>query len=412
MKALFWLLLAFAAAAAIAIFGRGTDAYALFVYPPWRVEVSLILFGIGAIVAFVGIYGVVRLLHHMFALPVHVREYRERRRRELALGSLAAALQAWMEGRYARAERDARTAYEGGVSPGLAALIAARAAHELRAPERRDQWLERARGAGDAVHAAGLVTQAELALAERDFGAAREALHALHASGPRHIATLRLLLRAELGAQNWEEVQRLATHLGKRGAIAPALADEYQMQARLELLGRAAADRVGFESAWRRIPERERVHPRVALRAAAHATTLGFAALARGILEKSLVAEWTPALVAAYAEIPPLSGAERDTELRARIEQAERWLRSRADDVDVMTTAGRLCMQAELWGKAQEFLEASVAHEETAATRLALGQLSDRLGRPSAAHYRRAAELAAGSGTPLGARAASTSRAA
>ena len=61
---------------------------------------------------------------------------------------------------------------------------------------------------------------------------------------------------------------------------------------------------------------------------------------------------------------------------------AERWLRTRTDDVDVMTAAGRLCMQAELWGKAQEFLEASVAREETASTRLALAQLLERLHPP------------------------------
>lgn len=394
MRALVWLLLAFAAAAAIAIVGRGTDGYALFVYPPWRVEVSLIFLGVACAFAFAALYGVARLLHHMLALPVHVRAYRERRRREVALSALASALQTYFEGRYARAEREARLAYEGGVSPGLAALIGARAAHELRAHERRDEWLERARAAGDGLQTARLVTRAELALAERDFGGAREALHDLHAAGPRHIATQRLLLRAERGAQNWSEVLRLATHLGKRGAIAPALAEEYKVQALLELLERASTDRATFELAWRRVAEDERIHPRLAARAAVLATTLGLAALARGILERSLAAEWNPSLAAAYADLPPLAGAERDTELRQRIEQVERWLRARPDDAGLMTVAGRLCMQAELWGKAQDFLEASVAREERPSTHLALARLAERLGRPSAAHFRRAAELA------------------
>src|SRR5690606_24251473 len=82
MKALVWLLVAFAAAVAIAIVGRASDGYALFVYPPWRVEVSLVLLGVLLAAAFVLMYVVVRLVHHTLALPVHVRAYRERRRQE------------------------------------------------------------------------------------------------------------------------------------------------------------------------------------------------------------------------------------------------------------------------------------------------------------------------------------------
>ena len=393
MKALVWLLLAFAAAATIAILGRGSEAYALFVYPPWRIELSLIFFGLLAVLVFAALYALARLVHNTLSLPVHVRAYRERRRKELALSALASALQTYFEGRYARAEKEAGVAFEGGVSPGLAALIGARAAHELRAPERREQWLERARAAGEGVQAARLVTQAELALAERDFGAARDALRSLHGSGPRHIATLRLLLRAERGAQNWAEVLRLSTLLGKRGAIPAAVAEEYKVQAQLELLSRAAVERAGFESAWRRVPERERTHPRLAAEGAKHATALGLASLARAIVERGLAGEWTGALAERYAELPVLAGAERDTELRLRIDQAERWLQARPEDAQLMLVLGRLCAQAELWGKAHDYLEASLAREESHAARLELARLAERLGRPAAELYRRAAEL-------------------
>lgn len=396
MKALVWLLVAFAAAVAIAIVGRASDGYALFVYPPWRVEVSLVLLGVLLAAAFVLMYVVVRLVHHTLALPVHVRAYRERRRQEQALGALAGALQSLLEGRYARAEKEAGIAAEGSVAPGIAALIAARAAHELREPERRAQWLERAKQAGEGVQAARLVTQAEFALAERDFDGARDALRSLHGSGPRHIATLRMLLRAERGAQHWPEVLRLATMLAKRDAIAPAAAEEHRMQAQLALFAQAAGDRAAFEALWRRVPEHERVHPRLAAAAAGQAGALGLASLARSMLEKSLDAEWNGALLAAYAELPELGAAEADAELRARIEQGERWLARHPDDAQLLAMLGRLCAQAQLWGKAHDYLEASVAREDTADARLELARLADRLERASAEHYRRAAELALG----------------
>ena len=51
MKALFWLLAVFAGAVALAIIGRGNEGYALFVYPPWRVELSLIFFIVLAVLS-------------------------------------------------------------------------------------------------------------------------------------------------------------------------------------------------------------------------------------------------------------------------------------------------------------------------------------------------------------------------
>ena len=44
----------------------------------------------------------------------------------------------------------------------IAALLAARAAHQMRSRDRRDAWLERASKRGDPLHVARLVTQAEL----------------------------------------------------------------------------------------------------------------------------------------------------------------------------------------------------------------------------------------------------------
>ena len=224
MRSLFWLLAVFAAAVALVILGRVDAGYVLFIFPPYRVELTMLFFALVAVAGFLVLYALLRLLGQAVALPATVRAYRARRRRERAHGALAAALQAYYEGRYRRAEKEAALAFEIGPMPGLAALLAARASHQLRDFERRDRWLERADGAGDALQTARLVSRAELALEERDFGAARDALRRLQSAAPRHIATARMLLRAERGAGAWDEVRRLAGQLLKRDAIAPAYA--------------------------------------------------------------------------------------------------------------------------------------------------------------------------------------------
>lgn len=396
MRSLFWLIAVFAAAVALVILGRVDAGYVLFVYPPWRVEVSMLLFGVAVLGAFAALYLGVRLLRQVLSLPGQVRDFRARRRRERAQSAFTAALQAYYEGRYARAGKEAETAFEGGAAPGLAALLAARAAHQLRDFQRRARWLERAERGGAEMQTAVMVTRAELALEERDYTAAREALRGMHGAGPKHIATLRMLLRAERGAGAWEEVLRLATQLAKRDAIAPALAEEYKIQATVELLNQAASDPAAFERRWRAVAPQDQLKPRLAAAAARHATYLGKAALARAIIEQALAQEWTAQLVALYGELPEQSDpGARGAEARVRIECAERWLRERSRDAQLLATLGKLCAQAELWGKAGSFLEASLSFEESRGARLQLARLAERLGQKGDAerHYRKAAEL-------------------
>ncbi|HYD57599.1 MAG TPA: heme biosynthesis HemY N-terminal domain-containing protein [Burkholderiales bacterium] len=396
MRSLFWLLAVFAAAVALVIAGRVDAGYVLFVYPPYRIEMSMLFFAVAAIAGFAILYALVRLAGHALSLPAYVRAFRERRRRERGQASLAASLQAYFEGRYAKAEQQATLAFESGARPGLAALLAARAAHQMRDFARREMWLHRADAAGAELQSARLVTRAELALEDRDFAAARDALRNLHGAGPKHVASQRMLLRAERGAGAWEEVLRLSTQLAKRDAIAPALAEEYKVQATVELLQRAGTDAAGLERTWRGIAARDQVQPRIALAGARQAQALGRPALARDIVEKALAVEWTPQLVQLYGELPrSLQAPERAIEARVRIECAERWLRTRSRDADLLAALGRLCADAELWGKAQSFLEASLSFNESRAARLELARLAERLGQAEQAqlHYRRAAEL-------------------
>ncbi len=395
MRGLFWLIAVFAAAVVFALAGRVGEGYVLVVYPPWRVEISLLLFVLALAAAFGVAYFALRLVNHTLALPAQVRAFRERRKHEHAQSALASALQCYFEGRYARAEKEAALAWEAGVAPGIAALIAARAAHQMREYERRGQWLERAEATGESLRAARLLTQAELALDERDFIGARNALRSMHGTGPRHIGTALMQLRAERGAQNWEEVLRLASLLAKRNALPPAIAEEHRVQAHIELLARESGDRNSLEARLRRIPAADLAHPRVAAAAARIAAALGDAALARDLIERSLGAEWNAVLLALYGDIGKLEAQQQPNEARARIERAERWLREHAEDPQLLSTLGRLCMAAELWGKAQNYLEASLSLGESRATHLELARLAEREGRAAEAqkHFRRAGEL-------------------
>jgi HemY protein len=358
----------------------------LLVIPPWRIEFSLNVLLVALAVAFAAGYAVVRATSATMRLPRQVREYRLARRRERARTSLLEALHEYFAGRFGRAEKAAASAMESGEQTQLAAVLAARAAHELRAPDRRDRYLERAGGADPDQDAIRVVTEAELLLGERRH---QEALERLKTLPRKHTAALRLELRAHQQAHNWERVVALAAELEKRGVFDATQAGQVRRYALAEDLKRKALDTRALEEAWRRVPQADRTNRRLAAAGAQCFIALGGCARAHGIIEEALAAEWDTELVGLYAEC---DGGDTV----ARIERAEGWLKQHPEDAPLLLTLGKLCAQLELWGKAQSYLDASNAVEPTWSAHLALARLHERLGNADAARkcYRASLDLA------------------
>ena len=116
---------------------------------------------------------------------------------------------------------------------------------------------------------------------------------------------------------------------------------------------------------------------------------LGGNAEAQSIVEDALAASWDTGLVALYAECAGTSAVHL-------IERGEKWLREHARDPALLLTLGKLCMKQGLWGKAQSYIEASLALEPTHEGHMTLAALMERIGKPQEAsrHFRRSAELA------------------
>jgi len=389
MRALLWLFVLAALAIALSLFMRGNGGYALFVLPPWRAEVSLNFLVIVVIVGFALLYVLVRAVWHTLRLPSHVRAFRTRRRAEAGHEATLGAIQALFEGRFVRAEKLASKAVDLGATPGLAGLLAARAAQRLRDFGRRDQWLEQSKQGGGEWQVAQAMTRAELLLDERRFDEARSVLRELHASGPRHAAGLFLMLRAEQGLANWDEVLRIASALEKHDAMPPEALDSVRVNARIALLTRGLSDRGALLRQWDSTPRSDRLRPKVAATAARAFIQLGDCSRAHRIIEDVLDRDWDGSLALLYGECV-------DRDALDRLECAEKWLRERPGEAELLLTLGRLCVQRELWGKAQSYLEASLATRPTQATHIELARLHERLGRPAEAgkHFRASADLA------------------
>jgi len=389
MRQLFWFVAVAVVAVAAALFLRQYAGYVIVVAPPYRIEISLALAIVGGIAGFFALYALLRLVSQVLRMPAAVAAVRKRFRERRGREALRGAMQSLAEGRYSKARKLARRAYDLDESPGLAALTAARASHLMNEGEERDRWFARAEGARGDSREARLATRAELLLDERRFEEARELLRELYATGPKQVATLRLLLRAERGLQNWDEVLRIVRQLEKRGALSAASAESLRITATVESLRRKAVDLDALQSFWNEIPAADRREARIAGVAARQFLAFGGCRQAHRILTDVLGREWAPELV-------QLLGECREEGTLERIELAEKWLNERPHDATLLATLGRLCAHQELWGKAQSYFEASLSQSPSRATHLELARLFDRIGRESDAnhHYRAASDAA------------------
>ena len=385
MRTLFWVIALFALAVGLVIAARYNEGYVLVALPPYRIEIALSLLLVLLAVGFIVLHSAVRLISSALLMPSRVREYRLARRRDKAQSCLTSAFEAYFEGRYARAEQAATQSIELGENARLAAIVAARAAHELRAYERRDAHLKRAAAGAPEHDAISAITEAEFLLDERR---PQEALEQLKRLPRRHTAALKLELKAQQQMRHWDEVSALVPELEKRGVLDPDQAEKVRTHALAESLTRKAGDAYALDEAWKKVSEADRTQPVVAAAAARAYIRLARSADAQVIIEQSLEAQWDGELVELYADTAADSVRQ--------IERAEEWLKQHPNDAALLLALGRVCARQALWGKAQSYLEASISVEPTHAAHLELARLHEKLGNDDGArrHYRESLELA------------------
>jgi HemY protein len=386
VRILFWFLLLAAAAVAVALGARISTGYALFVAPPYRVELSLnLLLGV-LIGGFVGSYILLRVIRRAMGLPQEVRAARRRAQQERARGKHDAAVVALLEGRYGRSRQFAEESLAIPQSSGLAALVGARAALEARDFDGAMMLLSRADAQVTALAVPRLMLEAEIKLEQRQPVEALAVLQTLKKEAGLHTAALRLELRALQGAGHYAEIPALVDQLVKRKVYGVEEGELLRAAAHAQVLRSRIQDAAGMRAYWTRLSDAQQRQPRIALAAARGFLAQGGDREAADVLIKSLDRHWDPALLELFAQC-------HAPDPTRQLEQAERWLLEHNQDATLLHVLGTLCQRQQLWGKAQTYLEASVALEPTYRTHLSLGELHAGLGRNAEANAHLAAAL-------------------
>lgn len=388
MKYLLWILGLFAAAVVIATAAMHSTAYVLLVYPPYRIELSLMLFIVISLAVFGFGYMLTRLTSVALQLPAYVRKFRMERAQAGAHKQLERVLGTFFEGRYAAAEKAATRAMESGDHSSLYPIVAARSAHELREYKKRDAYLSAVVGKRLGDTSMKLMAASKFMLDQRNARAALGALKELRESGVKnHVGALSLELKAQQQTGNWDGVLNVLEQLEKRSSIDAIYAEQLRQQAWLEKI-RQQDDLAGLTSCLKGIPANLKRNSKIAGAAARELIKRGGGSLAQQLLADSLDVHWDSELAALYGDC--ISG-----DVVLQIEQAEKWLKLHQQDAGLLLALGKLCLYQKLWGKAQNYLDASISISPSHEAYNALALLSERLGKSAEAfnYYHKAMSL-------------------
>ncbi|MGK2951384.1 MAG: heme biosynthesis protein HemY [Thiobacillus sp.] len=373
-------------AVALAMAGRYDPGYVVLVYPPWRMEISFISFVLMVVGLVVSGIVLLRLALLTLNLPGIVREQRERRAAKKRDENFVGGLRAYAEYRYQDAEQSLGLWQGDEARVGLARVLAARAAQEMRAVPKRERHIQEATEHG--AELAAQLFEADARLDMKDATGALTAIQSAKLIAPQHTALLRLELKARQLTGQWDEVDKLLDALTRSNALDPSVATQVRRKAYAENLKRRAEDDRALLEYWKKIPAEYKADASVAGAAVRAFIHRGGHDTALDVLEAALNREWHEELVALYGEV-------RSSSATRQIEHAEKWLHAQPRDAQLLLTLAQLCSVQELWGKAQSYLEASLAIAPSAEGHIRMAELKTQSSQPGEAcrHYQKALAL-------------------
>ena len=394
MRALLWFLFLATLAVLLSLLMGGNQPVVTIYWPPNKaIDFSLNF----AVLALVGIFLLLQVLLRASALlrtlPQQARRWRMRQRERAMHGHLLNALSHYLAGRFARARKLAQQAlqqeaelHDDGVHAGqdvpalpyrmqlraLAHFLMAQGSHALQDIPERDKSMQAAHEAAEAARGdAALETREGLRLRTArwllDDHAPQQALQQLNdlpKGTARRIQALRLRLQAAHQLGKAELALETGRALVRHKAFSPEASRVLMAKLGSELIA-SACDPAQLLRMWAQLEPDERAQPEVALQASGRMLALGGSA--------TQARAWLLPVWEQYTHDPQaLTDAQRsrllatldgtgdtniETEWLERIEQAH--LRHPQQPA-LRYLMGMVCMQRQLWGKAQLLLRQAV----------------------------------------------------
>ncbi len=362
-------------------------------FPNFQFKSSIPIF----VLLLLGTYLIIRILIRLLRAPGQFGEAVGRQRTERAQRKMTQGLIEMAEGNWAKSERLLSQGAGSSETPLLNYLNAARAAQLQGAHGRRDNWLKLAYEQDSDAGSAVLLTQAQLQIDHDQFEEALATLQRVNESEPGHRQALALLSSIYSRLGDWDALRAMLPQLKKKKAMNPDALAAITRRAYIESIKKigVAGDEAGLAALWSDTPAPLQKQSAVLHAYITALTDSSQAAAAEKTLRKALAAQWNTELVLDYGR---LEGPDASKQLTV----AEGWLKTHANDAELLLSAARLAMRNELWGKARSYLESSISINPRIESYHLYGQLLEKMGESEGAAiaFRSGLALATGEDTP------------
>lgn len=350
--------------------------YILLISGDWQYQQSLSRALFLLIPGLILFYVAVRMLLKLWRSPKLLREYRRRRSAESARRNVIQGLIGLVEGHWQDAERILLRNIDNSDTPLLNYLMAARAAQQQDADDRRDQYLKRAHEVTPEADTAIGLTQAELQLAHGQTEQALATLTRLRELAPKHPYVLKLLSRLYVQLGEWEKLAALLPEIRKRRIVTGDKLLELEHNTYTQFIYYVArtGDVFNLEEQWKLLPRRYREDSRIFRVYIECLINSDNVAAAEKQLRLFLNKHWDEMLVQLYGRMDLPHATSK------YLDYAEAWLKDHGRSPMLLLTLGRLCQHLRLWGKSRVYYESSIAVHPTVEAYAELGELLESLG--------------------------------
>ncbi len=334
----------------------------------------------------------IRFLLVLLRLPKTLAKRSEQRRFEKSRKLLNLGLIDLAEGRFEQAENNLLKLIDYAENPLINYLAAARAAQQLSKYDQRDNYLKAAHDVRpDAAIAIG-VSQAELQLSSNQSERALATLSHLRTLVPKHDYVLKLLSKVYIKTQEWALLCELLPEIRKKKLFNEEELNELELKAFTGCLNESSLkDEDSLAKAWSKIPKLMQTQASLILHYIELVNRHSHdSKLIEQLIVKSINQQWNTELLDYYGRL-----ASEDPTNQLTI--AEKWLQDYGSSDILLLALGRICIRLKLWGKAQNYLEASIGIKASAESCLELADLLNReeLNEPEKAgqYYRQGLQL-------------------
>ena len=344
--------------------------YVVFSYADYTVETSFVfMMGFTALAFFV-FYILIRVTSRLLHFPNYMHQRHSERQSERSKNALVKGLIEMSEGRFEHAEKILLKHVNLSDTTLLNYLMAARAAQQQEAYDRRDEYLRLAHESMPSADIAIGITQAELQLSHQQYEQALATLKHLSSVAPKHGYVKKLLARAYQKLGDWESLSPVLNDVRKMKALKEEQLDKVEIQSYLGRLKSAVKrnDESSAEDVWAQVPKRLRSNPDLILMYVNHLTKHKKDNDAEVLIRNFLSHQWNAELALTYAKLT-------SDDCKKQLETAETWLHNQPRNAILLLVIGKLCLKCQLWGKARSYFESSIGIEPVAESYLELARL-------------------------------------